>query len=93
MVVPLVEKNSLSQQTDISLAEQSVQSVFKHMFSLSELPDSQTNKLQTWLSQVGLDLNPFGYIDAGEDPLIPFYLVDHNQFDKVHDDQVLIVTS
>lgn len=36
---------------------------------------------------MGLNLNPFGYIDAGEDPFIPFYLIDHNQFEKINGDQ------
>lgn len=36
---------------------------------------------------MGLNLNPFGYIDAGEDPFIPFYLIEHNQFEKINSDQ------
>lgn len=36
---------------------------------------------------MGLNLNPFGYIDAGEDPFIPFYLIEHNQFEKINGDQ------
>jgi hypothetical protein len=49
--------------------------------------DPQKNMLKGWLDQVGLELNPFEYIDAGEDPLIPYYLVEYNQFDKVNGDQ------
>jgi hypothetical protein len=43
--------------------------------------------LSNWLSRMGLNLNPFEYIDAGKDPLIPNYLVDHDQFANVSGDQ------
>lgn len=87
----------------VSLIEIDRKSLFQGMGSSSQvLPDStdpiimqpkivifdpQKNKLREWLDQVGLKLNPFEYIDAGEDPLIPYYLVEHNQFDKVNGDQ------
>lgn len=53
----------------------------------TKILDPQKSKLKEWLEQVGLKLNPFEHIDAGKDPLIPYYLVDHNQFDKVSGDQ------
>jgi hypothetical protein len=52
----------------------------------TEIFDPQKNRLKGWLDQVGLRLNPFEYIDAGKDPLIPYYLVDHDQFDKLNND-------
>jgi hypothetical protein len=45
------------------------------------------DNLKQWLTHMGLSLNPFGYIDAGEDPFIPFYLIDHNQFERINGDQ------
>jgi hypothetical protein len=53
----------------------------------SAITDPLRNKLLKWLSHIGLKLNPFEYIDAGKDPLIPFYLIDHDEFENVSGDQ------
>lgn len=60
-------------------------------FPSPEQVDPFHNNLQAWLEEVGLDRNPFGYIDAGKDPSIPHYLVDHNQFEKVNSDHPSLV--
>lgn len=88
MVVPLLFKEECQvERTGDFPAAPSDNRFAEIMPPSSETLDPQKNKLQEWLSQVGLNLNPFEYIDAGKDPLIPFYLIDHNQFDKVSGDQ------
>lgn len=87
MLVSLLENQSLHQRTDGFPAAASDYMTLEFMLSPTEINDPQKNELQKWLSRVGLNLNPFEYIDAGQDPLIPFYLIDHNQFDKVNGDQ------
>lgn len=86
MVIPLLENKTSAKKID-SFPVTAPDGIRGVMVSVLEIFDPQEDRLQKWLSQVGLNLNPFGYIDAGEDPLIPFYLVDHNQFDKVSGDQ------
>ena len=83
MLVSLLENQSLHQRTDGFPAAASDYMTLEFMLSPTEINDPQKNELQEWLSRVGLNLNPFEYIDAGKDPLIPFYLIDHDQFDKV----------
>lgn len=87
MVVSLLERTSfLKRNNDIS----SALSDYLHaeiMHPLLEKYDPLKNKLQEWLSEIGLDLNPFEYIDSGKDPLIPFYLIEHKQFDNLSGDQ------
>jgi len=87
MVVSLLsrEEYALEQKDDFPVA--SFDYILGVMVPKLESLDPQEDRLKKWFSQVGLNLNPFGYIDAGEDPLIPFYLIDHNQFDKVNGDQ------
>ncbi len=48
--------------------------------------DELTSNLEVWLNRVGLKVNPFEALDAGEDPFIPFYLIDHNQFKMISGD-------
>ncbi|MDL1944332.1 hypothetical protein FBQ99_18515 [Chloroflexi bacterium CFX2] len=86
MVVSLLDNRYLHQRTGEFPAALSDYMPFEIMLP-PETFDPQKNKLQEWLSHVGLNLNPFEYIDAGEDPLIPFYLIDHNQFDKINGNQ------
>lgn len=91
MVVSLLEnRTSLAWTVDFP-AVLSNYMLVEIMPSPQETLDPLKNKLQEWLSQVGLELNPFEYIDAGKDPLIPFYLIDHEQFDKVSGDQPAFV--
>lgn len=87
MFLSLFEKQNKFQQTDVIPATPLSLERIMGMFAEVKSLDPLKNKLQGWLSQMGLDLNPFEYIDAGKDPLIPFYLIDHNQFDKVSGDQ------
>lgn len=86
MVVSLVE-NKIHPQRTYGIPAAASDYVLEYMVMPTEIFDPQKNKLQEWLSRIGLNLNPFEYIDAGKDPLIPFYLIDHNQFDKVNGDQ------
>ncbi len=87
MAVSLLENRSLYLRTDGFSPASSEVIPFKIMLSPQETLDPLKNKLQEWLSQLGLSLNPFEYIDFGKDPLIPFYLIDHNQFESVSGDQ------
>jgi hypothetical protein len=86
MVVPLVEPKITVQRFDSFPASPAQSDIFVMPPSKKRI-DHQTDNPKQWLSQMGLNLNPFGYIDAGEDPFIPFYLIDHNQFEKINGDQ------
>ena len=86
MVVSLVENRSLYQRTD-DFPAASDYVPLEIMLPLQKTLDPLQNRLEEWLSRVGLDLNPFEYIDSGKDPLIPFYLIDHDQFENVSGDQ------
>lgn len=87
MVLSLLKKRYSLRRIDDCPAPSPDYTSFEIMRSLPETFDPLKNKLQEWLSQVGLNLNPFEYIDAGKDPLIPFYLIDHDQFENVSGDQ------
>lgn len=91
MVVSLVENKINPQRTYGIPAAVSDYVALEYMVMPIEIFDPQKNKLQEWLSRIGLNLNPFEYVDAGKDPLIPFYLIDHNQFDKVNGNQTSFV--
>ncbi|MEK6750644.1 MAG: hypothetical protein AABZ00_00150 [Chloroflexota bacterium] len=50
-------------------------------------PNKNMNKnTLEWLNSVGLKINPFATLDASEDPFIPFYLVDHDQYKSISGD-------
>lgn len=84
MVVSLsVRKGYFFNRMDASPAVSPGIEHIKIMLKEQETLDPLKNKLLEWLSRVGLNLNPFEYIDAGKDPLIPFYLIDHNQFANI----------
>jgi hypothetical protein len=85
MVVPLVEPKITVQQNDLFPAPPVRQDV--SMPPSNKRIIAAKDKPETWLSQMGLNLNPFSYIDAGKDPFIPFYLIEHNQFSKINGDQ------
>jgi len=40
----------------------------------------------SWLKSMGLNRDPFAVLDAGQDPDIPAYLVDHADFEKMWGD-------
>ncbi|MBI3167647.1 MAG: hypothetical protein HYZ22_04165 [Chloroflexi bacterium] len=90
MVVPLVEPKITIQQSD-PFPVVPARSGFHVMPSSNKRTTLPTDNLKQWLTHMGLNLNPFGYIDAGEDPFIPFYLIDHNQFKKINGDQISFV--
>lgn len=48
--------------------------------------DLMNDKVNYWLDSVGLKVNPFDIIDASQDPFIPFYLIDHDQYRFVNGD-------
>lgn len=85
MVVPLVEPKITVQLSDPFPAPPVRQDIF--MPPSNKRTAVPEDKPETWLSQMGLNLNPFSYIDAGKDPFIPFYLIEHNQFNKINGDQ------
>lgn len=86
MVVPLVEPKITIRHSE-AFPVVPAQPVFLFMPPLNTSITSQAVNLKEWLTQIGLKLNPFRYIDAGEDPFIPFYLIDHHQFEKINSDQ------
>lgn len=90
MVVPLVESKNTVRRLNLSLMTPA-QPGSHSMPALTIKNTPPTDKLKLWLTNMGLNLNPFGYIDAGEDPFIPFYLIDHNQFKKISGDQISFV--
>lgn len=90
MVVPLVEPKIIVQPSNPFLATP-VRLEFHDMVLSSRRTNPPTDNLKQWLTHMGLNLNPFGYIDAGEDPYIPFYLIDHDQFEKINGDQISFV--
>ncbi|MBS4062075.1 MAG: hypothetical protein KG029_16885 [Bacteroidetes bacterium] len=85
MVVPLVEPKIIVHLSD-PFPVASAQPDFIFMPPLNTRIAPRDN-LKQWLTEIGLNLNPFRYIDAGEDPYIPFYLIDHHQFEKINGDQ------
>jgi hypothetical protein len=80
MQLSLLEKQDYVQRPDVTPAVALEIESIMGMVADVETLDPLKNRLLEWLSRVGLKLNPFEYIDAGKDPLIPFYLIDHNQF-------------
>lgn len=90
MVVPLIEQKTSVQQSD-PYPMATARPDFHGMTLLNKRTAHPTDNLKQWLTHMGLNLNPFGYIDAGEDPFIPFYLIDHNQFKKINGDQISFV--
>lgn len=82
MVVSLVRPKNSAQRSD-PFPSAPARLGFLDMPSSNMMTNPLTDNLKQWLSQMGLNLNPFGYIDAGEDPFIPFYLIEHNQFEKI----------
>src|SRR6266545_2640537 len=50
-------------------------------------------RIYDWLKSVGLKVNPFDadLFDAGRDPFIPFYLIDHNQYKAINGDFVSFI--
>lgn len=90
MVVPLVEPKINIQQTE-PFPMAPAQSGFHGAPLSNKRTTPPTDYLKQWLTHMGLNLNPFGYIDAGEDPFIPFYLIEHNQFKKINGDHISFV--
>jgi hypothetical protein len=90
VALSLETRPPLNMADDFHSASSSVKSVAK-VPAKPETLDPQTNNLKKWVDVVGLELNPFEKIDAGSDPLIPFYLIDHNQFEHVSGDQPSLV--
>ncbi len=46
--------------------------------------DTMREEMSEWFQNVGLSVNPFAEIDAGQDPFIPFYLIDHDQYNSIN---------
>ena len=90
MVLPLIEPKTSVQQSD-PYPMATARSGFRGMTSSIIRTNLPTENLKQWFAHMGLNLNPFGYIDAGEDPFIPFYLIDHNQFEKINGDHISFV--
>jgi hypothetical protein len=86
MVVPLIEPKITIQRSNLFPAAPAQPDVI-FMTPPNKRTDPPVDNLKQWFAHMGLNLNPFGYIDAGEDPFIPFYLIDHNQFEKINGDQ------
>lgn len=53
--------------------------------------DLVSEKIDKWFQSVGLTVNPFVALDASQDPFIPFYLIDHNQFNTINGDFISFV--
>ncbi len=60
-----------------------------------DMPNSEqlTGKLMPWLDSLGLSFNPFDskYLDAGADPFLASYLVGHQAFLAIRQDQPSMV--
>lgn len=48
-------------------------------------------KISKWLKSVELRVNPFATLDASQDPFIPFYLIDHDQYNLINGDFISFV--
>lgn len=90
MVVSLVEPKITIQQSE-SFPVAPAKSGLHGMPLSKKRTTLPADNLNQWLTHMGMNLNPFGYIDAGEDPFIPFYLIDHNQFKKINGDHISFV--
>ena len=73
----LIEKNS-KKKFDVTTSISNRCSDSK-VIKQSESIESQA-KITKWLISVGLRVNPFANLDASQDPYIPFYLIDHDQY-------------
>jgi hypothetical protein len=70
-------------------SSQTTKTSLKSEFIVADLPQ----KLGDWLKSVGLQFNPFDskYLDAGADSQLPAYLVGHNSFAAIWQDQASFV--
>ena len=62
-------------------------------FSDTSLQEFKVPEYNRWLKDLGLHFNPFDlvYLDAGEDPQLPTYLIGHKSFAAIWQDQTSFV--